>query len=209
MSALSQIFRAIKQFASTSREQEEAAEKARLLSERIDLSRYTPTNIARTVTFTPPAQRGFSESMLPFYPNFGATLISPSEWAKRTPPLNEPRDERIIQKLQASLKGKGLVESPSVIMTELPGRVEVEHEGRHRMRALERLYGDDPVLVNMVMGNKYNTIEPGDPLFRPGTELWDYQGRSKLSPLELFQREVMFGDKPWDFNPLWIRGLDE
>lgn len=201
MSTLNQIYKAIKRL---TQQPEPAMERAKQLSELTDLSRYSPATVARSTTFSPAAQRGFSESLVSSRAPFGATLLRPSEWAYRTPALDFG-DERIVQGLQRSIAEKGLKEAPVLWFDQYPTGIDAGYEGRHRMEALKRLYGDDPVLVNLIMGDRFRHITDS-PYYPKGTVLREYEGPlTGMSPLELIKQRTLFGETPIEINPLWTR----
>lgn len=203
MSALNAILKAIKRIAPT--QVDPAMQRAEQLSQLTDLSRYSPSTIARSTTFSPAAQRGFSESLVSSRAPFGATLIRPSEWAEHTPSLTEG-DDHILEYLTQSLKKDKLKEAPILWIDEYPNpsTAEAGYEGRHRMEALRRLYGDDPVLTNLIRGDRFNLVTDS-PYYPKGTTLREYSGPSTTSPLELLQQQIMFGDIPYSINPLWVK----
>jgi hypothetical protein len=69
------------------------------------------------------------------------------------------------------------------------------------MKTLLDLYGDDPVLMNLVKGDRFNMVD--SPYYPEPVREW--AGDINLSPLELMRRKILFGDKPVEINPLWVR----
>lgn len=199
-SPLSAIFKSIKRLVANPIDQELAVERAKKLSELIDLSRYSPSAIGRATTESPAAQRGFSESMASTKRPFATALIRPSQWAEHTPPLDERRDANILEYLRKVLPEEKLKELPFLWVNDRPGGLEAGYEGRHRMRAMQDLYGDDPVLVNALRGDQFKNVELDYP-----KGVWDERvvDDNRLSPLEMLKREIMMGDKPISIDPLW------
>ncbi len=171
---------------------EAAQGRAQLLDSEVDLARYSPSAIARSASFKPAAQRGFSENMLTQVPTHATQLIRPSEWAEHTPQLDDVRDRNIIEYLIKSMQEKKMQDLPALWINERPGsQLEAGYEGRHRMAAQRKMFGDDPVPVNLVPGERFT--EQG------------VQGPSQLSPLEYLKRQIMFGDKPFKANPVYMK----
>lgn len=200
-SALAAIYRAIKKLASNPEAQDLASNRARTLSEQVDLSRYSPATIARATTGSPMAQRGFSEALGSTRSPFASTLIRPSQWAEHTPALDPFRDRNIIEYLKGVLPKEKLKEAPFLWVNDRPGGLEAGFEGRHRMKAMQELYGDDPVLTNLLPGQEFKLQELDYP-----KGMWDerVQGPNRMSPLEMLRQQIMFGDKPIDISPLWV-----
>lgn len=198
---LDAIYKAIKKLATQPRDTEQAMERAVTLSQSVPLERFSPSAIARSTTFTPAAQRGFSESMVSSKAPVATTLIRPGEWAARTPPLEELRDARIVEQLKRSLEKDKLRDLPLLWIDEYPSGLEAGYEGRHRMRALQELYGNDPVPVNIVPGARFNMKQTK---FYPFPTR-EYVEEVSTSPLQLLRNQVQFGDRPMRIKPLWIK----
>lgn len=198
--ALNAIRKAIAKLVTEPRTVEEAMERAKLLGEKVDLNRYSPSAVARSTSFQPAAQRGFSENMLSVVPPQGTVLIRPSEWAQHTPPLDSVKDMNIIEYLKKSLGDKRMQDFPALWINDRPSGLEAGYEGRHRMEAARQLYGDDPLPVNLVPGERFETVN--HPRFG---EYEQVQGQSQLSPLEYLRRQIMFGDAPIDLNPVYLK----
>lgn len=199
-SPLIAIRKALQKLLSEPRTVDEAVERARLLGDQVDLSRYSPAAIARSTAFQPAARRGASENMLSTVPSAGTTLIRPSEWAARTPQLDSMRDANIIEYLKKSMQEERMHDLPALWINERPQGLEAGYEGRHRMEASRQLYGDDPLPVNLVPGERFT--QKNHPKFGPYEEV---QGPTKLSPLEMVRQQVMFGDRPMKINPVYLR----
>ena len=201
-SPLTAILKALKKLSPDPVEVEKAAERARLLSEQTPLERYSPSLVARSALLRPAAQRGFSEGLVPTREPFATTLMRPSEFLERTPPLNSEHDARIVEALMQSLQKDKLRDAPVLWIDEYPEALEAGYEGRHRMTALQSLYGDDPVPVNLIQGDQYG-LRPSQ--WYPGQMERIPQGRLNMSPLELLRREIQFGGRPVELSPLWMR----
>lgn len=174
--------------------------RAQLLGEQVDLSRFSPSAIARAVAMRPAAQRGFSESLVSTKAPIATTLIDPATWGRHTPQLDELHDRRIVDALKQSIQKDKLRDLPLLWLDQYPTHMDAGYEGRHRMKALSELYGNDPVPVNVVPGARYNIVQtPYYP--EPSRE---YVEELTISPLELLKRQIMMGDKPIEINPLWV-----
>lgn len=204
MSNLQKVFAALKKLAS-GQEMEAAAERAKLLATQVDVDRYSPSALARAVAMRPAAQRGFSESLVSTKEPFATTLIRPSQWAEHTPPLDSVRDANIIEYLKKSIGEKRLQDLPIMWVNDRPSGLEAGYEGRHRMRALKEMYGDDPVPVNMLPGQKYEMRPLTWPPKFAGTLEEQVVDNNQLSPLEMLKRQILMGDKPIDVKPLWYK----
>ena len=199
-SPLAAIKKAIVQLSAHPRSTERAVSRAEALQDLVpNLELYHPRAIARSTLELPNARKGFSEDMTTQIPPVEATLIRPSEFLSRTPPLDSARDEQIVQHLMQSIQSDRLKELPILKIDEFPEYLEAGFEGRHRMKALRNLRGDDPVLMNLLQGDKFGFKDT------PWGRYQDYISPSSISPLELLQREVMWGDTPTRINPLWTR----
>lgn len=199
MADLSKILAAITKLAKGAPETEQAVERARMLPEVIDTTRYAPTALARAALQKPAAQRGFSESLVSQRPPIASMLMRPDDFLSRTPPLSELRDRAILEQLGPSIKKEGLRDLPLLWLDEYPHGVDAGYEGRHRMAALRKLYGNDPVLMNLVKGDRFNVVD--SPYYQEPVREW--AGDIEASPLELLRRKILFGDQPVDINPLW------
>ena len=199
-SPLSLIQKALKKLAPDAIEP--AMERAELLASRTPLiDRISPSTVARAVAFKPAAQRGFSESAVSTRPPVATALIRPSDWASRTPALDEIRDKNIIEYLKQSIAKEKLRDLPLLWVDEYPTHMDAGYEGRHRMRALQELYGDEPVPVNIVRGNRYDMVQT--PYYPEPVR--EYRDEMKLPPLDMLKQKIMFGDKPIDLKPLWMK----
>jgi hypothetical protein len=127
-------------------------------------------------------------------------MMRPSEFLERTPSLDTARDAAILKQLTPAIEKQKLRDLPLLWLEEYPQALEAGYEGRHRMKALQELYGDDPVLMSMVKGDRFNIID--SPYYPQPVR--EYAGEIEASPLELLKRQIMFGDKPVDINPLWM-----
>jgi hypothetical protein len=201
------ILNRIKQLASSPPQVDLAISRAEQLPSQIDLSRYSPSAIARATLLQAPAMRGFSESIVSSRDPFGAQLMRPSTFHEHTPPLDSG-DEDIIQRLQRSLAEKKLQDLPLLWIDEYNNAThpqyplfEAGYEGRHRMEALKRMYGDDPVLMNLTQGNRYR-IEDSPYYSSP---VRNYESEATLSPLELIKQKIRFGDSDINLSPLWMK----
>ena len=168
------------------------------LPQHLDISRYSPAALARISALQPAAQRGFSESMISTRPPFAASLMKPSEFLSRTAPLDAARDPEVIARLKASIGDKKLQELPALWVNQKPGGLDAAYEGRHRMQALLEMYGDDPVMMSLIKGDRF---EPRVDFFgKP------YEGavdEMRLSPQEILQQKIQMGDRPLELSPLW------
>lgn len=199
-SPLAAVFNQIKKLASTPAARDIAVERASSLPSVLDVKRYSPSALARAATLSPAAQRGFSESLVSTRPPFAAMMMRPSEFLERTPSLDTARDAAILKQLTPAIEKQKLRDLPLLWLEEYPQALEAGYEGRHRMKALQELYGDDPVLMSMVKGDRFNIID--SPYYPQPVR--EYAGEIEASPLELLKRQIMFGDKPVDINPLWM-----
>lgn len=197
-SPLNAIFKAIKKLAP--QQMDQAAERVALLSQQTPLELYSPSAIARATTFSPAAQRGFSESLVSSKAPVATTLVRPSEWAARTPSLDES-DRHIVEYLKQSIGKDKLKDFPLLWLDQYPKGLEAGYEGRHRMQALKELYGDIPVPTNIVPGAEYRMVQtPYYP--EPSRE---YVQELAVNPLELLRRQMQFGDRPFKIDPLWVK----
>lgn len=202
-SPLAKVWQSIQKMAKGSPEvAEQAIERSRQLPELIDPSRYAPSALARASLMRPGAQRGFSESLVSTRAPEAIALMKPSEFLERAHPLDQARDEAILQQLKPSIKKEGLRDIPLLWMDQYPGGLEAGYEGRHRMKSLMDLYGDDPVLMSIVKGDRFKMVD--SPFYDHPVREW--AGDIEMSPLELMRQRMQFGDKPLQLNPLWIKG---
>ncbi len=74
----------IKQLAKSAQDQELALERASLLSDSLPTDFYSPSALARLTLLSPPAQRGFSESLVSTRPPIAAVRMRPSEFLEHT-----------------------------------------------------------------------------------------------------------------------------
>lgn len=193
---LSAIYKAIKKLSPANPER--AMQRAESLSSDFDLPRYSPSAIARLATLSPAAQRGFSESLVSTKSPIAATYMRPSEFLERTPPLETVRDARILEQLAPNIQKEKLRDLPLLWLDEYPKGIEAGYEGRHRMKSLLDLYGDDPVLMSIVKGDKYSIQDhPTWGRYR------EHEGNIGMSPLELLRQEISFGDRPINLPLLW------
>lgn len=199
-SNLAKVWQAIQKMAKSAPEAEQAVERSRQLPDVIDTTRYAPSALARASLMRPAAQRGFSESIVSTKPPIASFLMKPSEFLERTPPLSETRDLRILEKLRPSIKKEGLRDLPLLWAEEYPGKIDLGFEGRHRMKTLLDLYGDDPVLMNLIKGDRFDMVN--SPYYSEPVRQW--AGEMNMSPLELMRRRMEFGEKPIEINPLWV-----
>ena len=179
-------------------ELELAISRLESLPQHLDISRYSPAALARISALQPAAQRGFSESMISTRPPFAASLMKPSEFLSRTEPLTAARDPEVIARLKASIGEKKLQELPALWVNQKPGGLDAAYEGRHRMQALLEMYGDDPVMMSLIKGDRF---EPRVDFFgKP------YEGavdEMRLSPEEILKQKIQMGDRPLELSPLW------
>lgn len=202
LSNLQKVYQAITRMAKTSEvPAEQAIERVKLLQDYIDPSRYAPSTLARAALEKPAAQKGFSEALGSTKKPFASTLIRPSQWAQHTPELDPYRDRNIIEYLKKVLPEEKLKELPFMWINDRPSGLEAGYEGRHRMKAMQELYGDDPVLTNLLRGDKFEMRELSYPKGMIDETAVD---ENRMSPLEMLKRQIMMGDKPIDINPLWI-----
>jgi len=202
-SPLTAILKAVKKLTSEPRAVEQAMERAELLAQHTPLERYSPSMVARSALLEPAAQRGFSENLISNRAPFATTVMRPSEFLSRTPPLDTQRDELILEKLIPSIREQKLRDAPALWIDEYIGLApQAGYEGRHRMRALQELYGDEPVPLSLIQGDRYQ-LSPSK--WYPGEMQRDWAGSSALSPLELMQQQVLFGDRPINLSPLWMK----
>jgi len=201
-SPLTAILKAVKKLSPDPRTAEQAMERAELLSQHTPLDRYSPSLVARSALLHPAAQRGFSEGLVPTREPFATTLMRPSEFLSRTPPLDTERDARILEQLIPSIRDQKLRDAPVLWIDEYPEGLQAGYEGRHRMRSLQELYGDEPVPINLIQGDRYD-LKPSQ--WYPGEMERIYQDRLSSSPLELLRREIQFGGRPVELSPLWMR----
>lgn len=178
----------------------QALSRAESLPNHIDPNRYSPAALARIASLKPAAQRGFSESMVSTRSPFGAELMTPSEFLNRTPALEGVYDRSVIEKLKPSLRDKGVQELPALWIDQLPTDFLASFEGRHRMQALRELYGDEPVLMSLLKGNRFEprTDIFGKPYNMPVEEL-------SIPTDELLSHPILMGDRPLDLHPLWSK----
>lgn len=205
-SPLNAILKALKKLKLDPQDVDRAMERTELLSTQTPLDRYSPSLVARSTSLSPAAQRGFSEGLVPTREPFAATLMRPSEFLERTPPLDTLRDQRILEGLRPSIQKDKLRDAPVLWIDEYPGSLEAGYEGRHRMKTLQDLYGDDPVLMNLIQGNRYD-IRPSP--WTPGEMERHYIDRVDRSPLDLLKQEIQFGDRPVELSPLWTKDYAE
>ena len=177
-----------------------AMSRAQSLPDFIDPSRYSPAAMARIAALKPAAQRGFSESLVPTREPFAAGTMRPSEFLSRTPGLNDPSDLATIEKLKPLLQKQGVKELPVLWVDQYPSDLVAQYEGRHRMAALQDLYGDDPVLMSFLPGNQLKNAT--DVFGRPYSAV---QGPLSLTAKDILSRGVRFGDSPVNLNTLWTR----
>lgn len=197
---LQKVYQAIKKMATSPTELEYATARARMIPEVVDPSLYAPSALARAALMRPAAQRGFSESLVSSRSPFATATIRPSDFLSRTPALDTPRDEAILRQLIPSIQKQKVKDLPLLWLEEYPNAIEAGYEGRHRMHAMQSLYGDDPVLLNLVKGDRFNMIN--SPYYSEPVREW--AGDIQASPLELMSRQIMFGDRPIDLKPLWL-----
>jgi hypothetical protein len=200
-SPLASILKAIQKLAPSPHVAEVAASRASTLPEVIDVSRYSPQALARSTLQVPAAQRGFSESIVSQKPPVASFLMRPSEFLERTPPLDTVRDARILEQLTPSIQKQKLKDLPLLWADEYPTGIDLGYEGRHRMSALQQLYGDDPVLMNLIQGDRFNMVN--SPYYSHPVR--EYASPATLSPLEMLRQQMMFGDSPVKINPLWVK----
>ena len=201
-SPLTAILKALKKLNLDPQEVDRSMGRAELLAEQTPLERYSPSLVARSTSLSPAAQRGFSEGLVPTRAPFATALMRPSEFLERTPPLDSGHDSRIVEALMQSLQKDKLRDAPVLWIDEYPEVMEAGYEGRHRMTALQSLYGDDPVPINLIQGDRYD-LRPSQ--WYPGEMERIYQDRLSSSPLELLRREIQFGGRPVELSPLWMR----
>ena len=201
-SPLTAILKAVKKLSPDPRTAEQAMERAELLSQHTPLDRYSPALVARSALLHPAAQRGFSEGLVPTREPFATTLMRPSEFLGRTPPLDTERDARILEQLIPPIRNQKLRDAPVLWIDEYPEGLQAGYEGRHRMRSLQELYGDEPVPVNLIRGDRYS-VEPSE--WFKGEMERRYIEPSSLSPLELMRQRIYFGESPVELSPLWMR----
>lgn len=199
-SPLAKVYQQIIKWAGRTPEAEQAIARVDQLPGLIDPSRYAPAALARAGLLKPGAQRGFSESLVSSKAPFGVTTMRPSEFLGRTPPLDSPRDAKILEQLAPSIQKDRLRDLPLLWMEQYPGRIEAGYEGRHRMKSLQSLYGDDPVLMSLVKGDRFNMVN--SPYYKEPVREW--AGEIDMSPLQLMKQQIQFGDRPIQLNPLWM-----
>lgn len=201
-SPLTAILKALKKFNLDPKDVDQAMARAELLGQHTPLERYSPSLVARSTSLQPAAQRGISGGLVSTRAPFATSLMRPSEFLERTPPLDTPRDQRILEGLRPSIQKDKLRDAPVLWIDEYhPGQLEAAYEGRHRMQTLQDLYGDDPVPINLIQGDRY-FLWPHP--WRPGEVERHYQDRLSRSPLELLGREIQFGGRPVELSPLWM-----
>lgn len=198
---LNSIAKAIKKLVQSRQVQDQAMSRAEQLNQLIELQRYSPGSIARATTFSPAAQRGFNEGIISTRAPFSTTLIRPSQWAEHTPPLNELQDRNILEYLKKSMQEKRMQDLPALWLNDTSKGIDAGFEGRHRMKAMREMFGDEPLPVNLIRGDKFKLQEADWP---KGYFHEAYQGPSEMPYEELMRQKIMFGDKPIDINPLWI-----
>lgn len=201
-SPLTAILKALKKLNLDPQEVDRAMGRAELLAEQTPLERYSPSLVARSTSLSPAAQRGFSEGLVPTRAPFATALMRPSEFLERTPPLSTSHDQRILESLRPSIQKDKLRDAPVLWIDEYPEALEAGYEGRHRMQTLLDLYGNDPVPINLIQGDRYD-LRPSQ--WYPGEMERIYQDRLSSSPLELLRREIQFGGRPVELSPLWMR----
>lgn len=201
ISNLAKVWQAIQKMAGKTPEAEQAIERARKLPEVVDTARYAPSALARASLLRPAAQRGFSESLVSQRAPEATFLMKPSDFLGRTPPLDEARDARILAQLAPSIKKDKLRDLPLLWADQYPTGLDLGYEGRHRMKSLLDIYGDDPVLMNLVKGDRFNMVD--SPYYPEPVREW--AGEINLSPLELMRQRMQFGDRPITIDPLWTR----
>lgn len=199
-SPLAAVFKRIRKLASSPVAEEMAVQRARSLPDILDVKRYSPSALARAATLSPAAQRGFSESLVSTRAPSAVMTMRPSEFLERTPPLNEARDAATLEELRPSIEKDKLRDLPLLWLDEYPQAIEAGYEGRHRMKTLQDLYGDDPVLMSLVRGSKYDMVN--SPYYP--NPVREYSGESTASTLELLKKQIMFGDSPVNIDPLWL-----
>lgn len=199
-SPLQAIAKSIAKLAKNPQTREIAMERAKKLSQLTDLSIYSPSGIARAATLSPAAQRGFSESIVSSKSPFGTAMMRPSEFLSRAHPLQGRNDPEIVANLQRSIASERLRDLPMLWLDEYPQAIEAGYEGRHRMKALQNLYGDNPVPLNLVKGDQFRMID--SPYYPHPVR--EYAGEITQSPLELMRRPIHFGERPIELNPLWM-----
>lgn len=201
-SPLTAILKALKKLNLDPQEVDRSMGRAELLAEQTPLERYSPSLVARSTSLSPAAQRGFSEGLVPTRAPFATTLMRPSEFLERTPPLSTSHDQRILEQLIPSIRDQKLRDAPVLWINEYPEGLQAGYEGRHRMRSLQELYGDEPVPVNLIRGDRYS-VEPSE--WFKGEMKRRYIEPSSLSPLELMRQRIYFGESPVELSPLWMR----
>lgn len=199
VSNLAKVWQSIKRLTKDPREAEEAIERSRSLPEHVDPSVYSPGALARASLMRPAAQRGFSESLTSTRPPFATAKIRPSEFLDRTPPLDSARDANIVAYLKSVLPEEKLREIPQLGVEQYPKHLDAGYEGRHRMRALQELYGDDPVLLNLIKGDRFDMVN--SPYYSEPVR--KYVGDIQASPLELLRQRIMFGDRSYEPEVIW------
>lgn len=202
-SPLTAILKAIKRISPNPnpRTAEQAMGRAELLSQHTPLDRYSPALVARSALLHPAAYRGFTTGLVPTRAPFATTLMRPSEFLSRTPPLDTEGDARILEQLIPSIRDQKLRDAPVLWIDEYPEGLQAAYEGRHRMRSLQELYGDEPVPVNLIRGDRYS-VGPSE--WFKGEMERRYLGTSSLSPLELMRQRIHFGESPVELSPLWM-----
>lgn len=205
------VLNRIKKLATSPDEVDLAASRAEQLADQLPLSRLSPSLVARSTLLQPAAQRGFSESIVSSRAPFGVQVMKPSTFLEHAPPFTSPQDEVIIQRLKASLQKEKLKDSPLLWIEEYKdplnlapeqAPLEAGYEGRHRMQALQELYGDEPVPLSLIRGGQY-TIEKQP--YYPLPNRAYLSDQTSLSPLELIRQEIQFGNSPITLDPLWMR----
>lgn len=196
MSPMDATYRAIKKLQPD--DLELAMSRAESLPQYVDPSRYTPGALARISAMQPAAQRGFSESLVSTRSPSAAMLMRPSEFLSRADPL-QASDRAVIEKLKPSLQ-KGVKELPVLWMDQLPEELRAAYEGRHRMQALQEMYGDDPVLMSLLKGNRF------EPRANPLGGTYNMAVDELKTPTEeLLRQRLMFGDSPVNLRTLWSK----
>ncbi len=118
--------------------------------------------------------------------------------------MSSSRDEQIVNQLITSIREKKLQDLPLLWADEYPSTsthpFDLGYEGRHRMTALKELQGDEPVLLNLTRGDRFNLTD--SPYYSQPVR--EYVAPSQVSPLELLKQQLMFGDSPVTLDPLWV-----
>lgn len=189
-----------------------ASQRVNSIPADVPLDLIHPRAVARSALLQPTPTPGWSESPIFNRAPRGAALTTPEEFLSRTPELSSAQDEAIVQALIESIQKNKLKSLPLTWADEytLPdGRslVQAQMDARHRMTALQRLGINDPILMNLYSGSKFN-LEPSR--WQPDTLDRVFVDNAPLSVIRrrmLNPKANILKPKPgeeFQLSPLWM-----